>query len=96
MQILTKAIVKSLPKIGATSNQDDPMVWVKFFNPTGIGTWYGIEYDPEEGLLFGLAELQCRELGYFSLHELEAFRGRFGLGIERDLYFEPCRLSELQ
>ena len=28
------------------------------------------------------------EVGSFSLEELEAFKGPFGLGIERDLYFE--------
>ena len=28
------------------------------------------------------------ELGYASLSELSAYRGRFGLGIERDLWFK--------
>ena len=29
------------------------------------------------------------ELGYTSLAEMASVRGRFGLGIERDLHFEP-------
>lgn len=36
------------------------------------------------------------ELGYFSLTELEAVRGPLGLPIERDLYFKPATLNELQ
>jgi len=28
-----------------------------------------------------------KELGYFSLEELESVKGSFGLGIERDRYF---------
>jgi len=40
------------------------------------------------------------ELGYFTLSQLEtAKRGAVGLRallIERDLYFKPCRLSEVK
>ena len=31
----------------------------------------------------------------FSLDELQNYRGRFGLGIERDLYFEEQRASQV-
>ena len=33
------------------------------------------------------------ELGYFALSELQSIRGKFGLPVERDLYFQPTRLS---
>jgi len=36
------------------------------------------------------------ELGYFSLSELTGIRGAFGLPVERDLSFEPTRLSEVK
>jgi hypothetical protein len=36
---------------------------------------------------FGLADVHEPELGYFRLSDLQSFRGRFGLGIECDLYF---------
>ena len=36
------------------------------------------------------------ELGAFSLAELKANRGKLGLPVERDRYFQPCRLSELR
>lgn len=41
--------------------------------------------------MFGLADLGfgCPELGSFALFELEAIRLPLGLGIERDIVFEP-------
>lgn len=94
MQLLTKSILDSLPKIGATSGQDDPIVRAKFFYPDFGWTWYAIEFDGEDQF-FGLVDGYERELGYFSLCELQSTRGRLGCPVERDLYFAPCRLSEL-
>jgi len=37
---------------------------------------------------------ECDEWGYFSLSELQSVKGPFGLGIERDLYFDPQPISE--
>lgn len=103
MKLLTKAIEKKLPPIGtidavleATDRQPaDPMVWVKFFCPWSNWTWYGIEYDPEDKIFFGYVEGLENELGDFSLTEIEELRGPFGLTIERDMYFEPIRLSQI-
>ncbi len=47
-------------------------------------------------IFFGLVNGFDCELGYFSLKELESVRGPFGLAVERDLYFKPTSLSELQ
>ena len=33
----------------------------------------------------------CPELGYVSLSELAALRGRLNLPVERDLYFVPAK-----
>ena len=48
-------------------------------------------------LRFGLDHIggHEQELGYFSLTELKAIRGQFGLGIERDRHFSPTPLSKL-
>ena len=35
------------------------------------------------------------ELGTFSLDELQSFKGKFGLGIERDLHFKERTLKEV-
>jgi hypothetical protein len=94
MKLLTQEIRKQLPPLGATAEQYDPIAYVKFFNPTGIGTWWASEFDPESGIFFGKADLGFPELGTFSLQELESYKGPLGLGIERDIYFTPKPLSQ--
>ena len=65
---------------------------VKYFNPTGVGTWYITEASKEPDgkyQFFGYCHLgddMCAELGYVSQRELESIRLPFGLTIERDLY----------
>ena len=76
----------------AKSREEDHTPVVKFFYPMGAATWLVTEMDPDENdYLFGLADLGMGfpELGGISLSELQNFRGPLGLGIERDLYFEP-------
>lgn len=95
MKLLTKEIIQSLPALGSTDGDgDEAIARVKFFNPAGSGTWYATEFDLESGQFFGLAHILETELGYFSLQELEGFKGRFGLGIERDLHWTPKTLRE--
>lgn len=93
MMLLTKAIEKALGKSPLYSTDGTPVeekkVIVKFFNPTGAGSWFAFEGEKVDGdwRFFGLVTgLGCNELGYFMLSELAAYRGSFGLGIERDRY----------
>ena len=95
MKLLTQELRKKLPPLYATENEKDPIVMVKFFYPDFSWTWYGIEFDGTD-TFFGLVDGFEVELGYFSLAELLGNRGKLGLPIERDLYFTPCRLSELR
>ena len=91
MKLLTDDQREQLLANGRDRDRDHRPV-VKFFDPSGAGTWLFADLDPEDGdTLFGLADLGfgTPELGYTSLAEIAAIRGRFGLGIERDLYFEP-------
>jgi hypothetical protein len=65
---------------------------VKLFNPAGAGTWLLTELDPDApDIAFGLCDLGMGtpELGSVSIAELEALRGPFGLGIERDMHWTP-------
>lgn len=80
-----------LPPLGSEAK----VAKVKLFHPTGSWTWYVSEFDPETGEAFGLVDGFERELGYFSLKELAGVTGRFGLPIERDLYWTPTPLAEL-
>ena len=85
------------------------MVVCKFFTPDAGWTWYAIEGSPVDAngyydtdkpkvdfLFFGLVDGLEVELGYFSLTELTSIRGRFGLPVERDRYFEPTKLSAIK
>ena len=88
MKLLTKELLKKFPKIGETDGQgENAKIIAKFFTPWSNWTWYATEYDPVDKVFFGLVEGFERELGYFSLDELESINGPFGLKIERDLYF---------
>jgi hypothetical protein len=44
---------------------------------------------------FGLVEGHARELGYFSLRELESVRGPLGLPIERDRFWREVPLKSV-
>lgn len=63
---------------------------VRFFSPIGSATWLATEID-EDDIMFGLADLGfgSPELGSLSLHEMESVKLPLGLGIERDIAFEP-------
>ena len=37
---------------------------------------------------------ECDEWGYFALSELQDYKGQFGLGIERDKFFDPQPISK--
>jgi hypothetical protein len=97
-KLLTAEIRTKIPKLYAQENEKDPMVYAKFFCPWNSWTWFATEGeavdDGKDFKFFGMVHGQEKELGYFLLSELESVRGRFGLRIERDMYFEPCRLSE--
>ena len=92
MKLLTSKQRERLLANGAQPGADHKPL-VKLFNPTGAGTWLLTELDPEcpGEIAFGLADLGMGfpELGDIGLLELFEFRGRFGLGIERDLHFRP-------
>jgi hypothetical protein len=94
---LTAEDLRNLPAEGATADESDPMLWVKFFDCYSNGwTWYASEYDPASRIFFGYVEGFENEWGSFALDDfLAPIRGHVGLGIERDLYFTPCRFSEL-
>jgi hypothetical protein len=95
--LLTKAIERKLPALYATDGlpPEQKIVQVKFFTPDSNWTWYGIEYDPQDRVFFGLVQGFEEELGYFSLDELESTTGPMGLSIERDKWFRPQPLSEI-
>lgn len=103
MKLLTKELIKKLPKLYSQENNKNPNAVIKFFDPTGSWTWYVIEGELQEDgdfLFFGLVKGFETELGYFTLNDLETCKngvtGLRGLPIERDIHFEPTPISELE
>jgi hypothetical protein len=97
MKLMTKEILNKIPALYAQEKLgDDAIVYVKFFDPGSMWTWYATEYSPEERTFFGLVIGQETELGYFSLDELQSVRNKFGLGIERDTSFKPKTLKAVK
>lgn len=97
MKILTSEILKAFAKQGKTGNKSakDIKIVMKLFNPSGAGTWYLYEKEDED-IYWGFVNLgdpEMSECGTVSMTELMNFRGRFGLGIERDKFFEPLSIS---
>lgn len=95
MKLLTQEIRKKLPALYSQEDKGGKaVVHVKFFTPDSNWTFYASEFDGED-TFFGLVDGFEKELGYFSLKELESVRGAMGLPIERDLYWEPKTLEEI-
>ncbi len=97
MKLLTKAIrEQALKQYPLGSDMESQNIVAKFFDPTGEFTWYLMNIDPEdEDYCWGIVDGFAVEAGSFSLCELREIKLRFGLGIERDLYFEPVRAIDL-
>ena len=95
MKLLTNKLKNALPALYAKENEKDPLVICKFFLPMTKCTWYAIEFDGND-TFFGYVAGDFPELGYFSLSELESVEGPYGLGVERDRYFEPQLLSGIK
>jgi hypothetical protein len=96
-QLLTKSLKARFKKVGKQETSD-PIIIAKFFNPCGAETWYITEYNEEENMCYGyMTGSWDKEWGYFSMAELESIRGLIlGLPIERDLYFNGVRFSQLK
>jgi hypothetical protein len=98
MKLLTKELLTRFAKLGRQEDSSDPIVVAKFFNPSGAGTWYATEYDPKSREFFGFVSIfgdWNDEWGSFSLAELENYQGKFGLRIERDIYFGEKPTSQV-
>jgi len=111
MMLLTAENKKALPALysNETKTAAETMVVLKFFTPDSNWTWYVTEGSPVDAdgyydtdkpkvdfMFFGLVDGFEKELGYFSLSELQSRRGRLGLPVERDRYFDRISLEALK
>jgi len=96
MKLLTKEISRKLPLLSSMDGcGDNAMAQVKLFTPWDNWTWYGIEFDPQSEIMFGLTVSPGETvLGYWDLAELRDVQGPFYLKIERDINFTPKTIGE--
>ena len=99
MELLTKELRKKLPALYSNEEVKDPMVIAKFFALGSGWTWFAMEFDGEDQF-FGMVHGFEKELGYFSLKELQSLKLSMGgieiPAVERDINWTPRRLSELK
>lgn len=93
MKLLTKEIEKKLPSIEEAKASGSKIVQIKYFHPLSNWTWYVVGYT--DGHFWGLVDGDFLETGLISLEELKSVK-LLGLGIERDLHFEPKLMSEVR
>lgn len=89
MLLMTKAVTGKARKnypLGSDLNQK---VVAKFFDPCSQWTWYLMNQDPDcPDYLWGIVKGNAVETGSFLLSDLVNYRGKLGIGIERDRYFK--------
>lgn len=96
MELMTKGISDKAQAQYLLGSDMEQMVVAKFFDPQGSWTWYLMNQDPDDpNYLYGIVDGFEVEVGSFSLSELQSYKGRFGIGIERDLYFTPMPAKDI-
>ena len=98
MHLLTKELSEKLPALRSQKERphEKKTVHAKFFFPAGKWTWFVMEGEAKEDdfLFFGYIITITERFGYFTLKNLESIQIA-GLTIERDLYFQPGRLTDV-
>ena len=94
-QLIPQKIKDAIPKLYDTEDSKDPIAYVKLF--IDGWTWYITELSIDDNICFGYVVSPFgSELGYFSLQEIQEVKGSLGIGVERDLYFEPTPLYKIK
>ena len=96
MKLLTKEITgKAQKQYDKGSDIDGQMIVAKFFDPMGSWKWYLMNLADDKDYAWGIVDGFEVEMGSFSMKELASIQLPLGLGIERDMYFEPVKADEL-
>jgi hypothetical protein len=95
-KLIPTQLAATLPALYALDGQgyDAPATAHLFM---GGCDWYITEYSSEDNMAFGLAclngDVECAELGYVSLDELEEYNTTALCPVELDLYWTPKTLA---
>ena len=92
---MTKEIQKKAEKQYDLGSDMEQMVVAKYFG--GSWTWYLMNLDPEDSdYAWGIVDGHAVEMGSWQMSELQKVKIKpFGLGIERDIMFEPMKAKDV-
>lgn len=95
MKLMNEELIARFKEVGDQSEELDPIVVAKFFDPCGSATWNITQYDEHTKIGYGyVTGLAYDEWGTVSITELESIKRPLGLTIERDVYTKEKRISE--
>jgi len=95
MKLMTDKIAEQATKQYDKGSDMEQMVVAKFFNPMGSWSWYLMNLGEDKDYAWGIVDGNAVEMGSWLMSDLQNQKLPFGLGIERDRYFEPVKASEL-
>lgn len=97
MTLIPQSLLHTIPDLYETEEVLDPICYVKLFLPTAHWTWYITEISKQDyDICFGYVIGIERELGYFSIRELQSLEQSLGVRVERDTAFTPTPLSKIK
>ena len=89
MSLLNGKYKQNLPQLYSTEDVEDPMVWVRAFDPVGSESLFITEYDGYDMVFgYGMVDGKVDTEGMFSVNELMANR------MVQDTFWEPVVLSK--
>ena len=98
MKLITKKIENELAKypLYSQDNKGEEAVAICKFFLQGF-TWYVLEAQKNgsDYEFFGIVDGLEKEYSYFTLSQLQRLRGRWGLTVERDMYFKPTQVKDI-
>ena len=95
MELIPQELQKTIPKLYETEEQTDPIAHIKLF--IDGWSWFITEISMDKDICFGYVISPFgSELGYISLEELASLIGSLGIGVERDISFQPTPLSVIK
>ena len=96
MELIPQELQQTIPKLYETEEQTDPIAHIKLF--IDGWSWFITEISMDKDICFGyvISPFCDGELGYISLEELKGIKGSVGIGVERDISFQPTPLSVIK
>lgn len=86
LPLMDKQLQEKIPQLYETDGKPNKMIYARYYLEDW--EWLVFEYSPLQRLCFGLVDGYEKELGYFTLDELEE------IGAIRDFNFEPTLYKE--